>query len=677
MKLRVLASSIAGGLLLSGVLPVSARAADGEDLFKSKCLLCHAPEEARALPSDTTWTGFVTAHRAKAPWLIGTQDVGPVAGYLTAQDRQAAGGDRRVKFSRGGEVTHQLVIAPAASLHVNVVNPRVETVLNTYAIAELQQSGVPFFEKIAQAGLPLDADLASITSEDAFWYSRYNVEALAVHSGMGLHLVHARNLVLQANEDTLAPQEFLDNLMETYRTRTGLDAVPKGYWPVYAEFASGTPFLQEIPDFDDPETLRWDAANFDKTILTGALGFGMAGQTLWAGYLLGATHGDNLIGNDAEEGYLGAILLTEVINKLYLLRDELAFDGEALGEVNPFSYEAKLKYFPHAYGVEIAYDDLSAPPKPARFTVADTSSMLSDQAALLWGASEYYHVSDPKIEDAWDALFGSPADGALFPPETHDVARGIVNVVKQNLVAMHFDVTKKTFVSSWDNGARGQELTTADAGMLLAALARVHAALHDDEALVADVEKLIEWQADYLSANMQQRDGGFVESINVETSAQSTVPRTLLAQSMAIRGLLAAKEVTGKSEYRDSALTAYQFMENRLWSATGQSFRTAEGNDLSLHTPQTVAATLAALREIVLATRNQAALERFKTFFTQAVKRGGMQLAELSEAGETANTQKEALTPDTDGDGVRKPAFAGGTFGVAPVFPSVVQIATP
>ncbi len=677
MKLRVLAASIAGGLLLIGAQSVSAQTGEGEQVFKSKCLLCHSQEEARTLPPTETWPNFLTAHRSKAAWLIAPGEARTIANYLAGEDRRAAGGDRRVQFARTGEVTQQLVIAPAARLHANVVNPRVDTAKNAYAAAEFQLSGVPFFEQIAQVGLPLDADLASITSEDAFWYSRYNMEALAVHSGMGLHLVHARNLVLQANEDNVTPQIFLANLFETYRERTGLEEVPDGYWPVYAEFASGAPFLQEIPDFDDPETLRWDPRNFDTTLHLGALGHAMAEQTLWAGYLLGATHGDNLIGNDAEEGYLGAILLTEVINKLYLIRDELAFDGAALGEVDPFAYQAKLKYFPHAYGVEIAYDDLSAPPKPARFTVADTSSQLADQAALLWGASEYYHLSDPKIEDVWDALFGSPADGALFPPETHDVARGIVNVVKQNIVAMHFDVTAKTFVSSWDNGERGNELRTADAGVLLMALARVHAALHDDEALVADVEKLIEWQADYLSNNLQHRDGGFVEAINVTTAAQSTVPRTLLAQTMAIRGLLAAQAVTGKSEYRDSAATAYEFMENSLWSATGRSYRTAEGSALALHTPETVASTLAALRELVLATRNQKALERFKIFFTQTVKRAGMQLAELDEAGETADTQKEALTPDTDGDGVRKPAFAGGPFGVAPVFPSVIQVATP
>ena len=679
MSVRTLAMVVSGGLFLFGISVPRAWSDQAEALFKSKCLLCHSQKEAQTLPGGQTWTEFLRRHRTTAPWLISGGETQAIGEYLTGLDRRrSAGGGQRIDFSSASSgTTYQLVMSPAGKLHASVVNPRFNVSDAAYATAELMLAGVPFFEQLAQRGLPLDAELASITSEDAFWYSRYNMETMAVQSGIGLHLVHARNLVLQAQEDNVSPREYLDGLLTTYRERTGLETAPRGLMPIYAPFTSGMPFLLEVPDFKDAETLRWDHTKFDKTLSTSALGYSMVAETLWAGYFLGATHDDDRFGNDASEGYLGALLLTQVINNLYLLKDELAFDGDALGEVQPFSYEATLKYFPHRYSVEIAYDDLSAPPKPARFMVADTSSQLADQCAVLWGVSEFYHVSDPKIEDAWDGLFGSPADGALFPPETHDVARGLAQVVIKNLVAMHFDTTKKTFVSTWDGGDRGQTLTAADAGLLLMALERVHTSLHDAEALRADVEKLVEWQAVYLSENLQQRDGGFIEEINTTTAAQSAVPRTLLGQSLAIRGLLAAHKVTGDDTYRNGALTAFQFMEDHLWSASANCYRTAEGSDLSLHTPRTVAATLGALRELVLATGNEQALARFKTFFTQAVKRHGLQLAEREHVGETAGSVKEALMPDADGDGVRKPAFAGGSFGAAPVFVSQVQIPTP
>lgn len=674
--LRTVAAALAAGALLTSASAAWAQQSPAESLFRSKCLLCHSQEEAQTLPADQTWPDFLARHRSKAPWLVSESENRQIAEYLAGESRRREGTAHRVQFG-APETRTQLVLAPAGQLHTNVVNPRFDVADGAFAASEMMLAGVPFFEQIAQRGLPLDPELASITSEDAFWYSRYNVETIATESGIGLALVHARNLVLQAREDNVSPQEYLDGLLNTYKERTGLDEVPAGYAPIYAPFTSGAPFLQEIPDFTDPKTLRWDHTKFDKTLSTRALGNTMVADTLWAGYFLGATHDDDRFGNDAEEGYLGAVLLTEVINNLYLLRDELAYDGGALGEVQPYSYEAKLKYFPHAYNVEIAYEDLDAPPKPARFTVADTSSQLADQAALLWAAAEFYHLSDPKVEDTWDALFGSPADGALFPPETHELAGGIIRVVVKNLVAMHFDTTKRSFVSTWDNGERGQTLSAADAGLLLLALERVHTAIHDVEDLRADVEELIGWQADYLNNNMQLRDGGFVEDINLATAAQSQVPRSLVGQALAVRGLLAAYKVTGKEEYKNSAMTGFQFMEDHLWSATGKCYRTSEGSDLSLHTPRTVGATLGALREIVLATGNEQALKRFKTFFREAVKINGMQLAELDQVGETSDTVKDALMPDADGDGVRKPAFAGGSYGAAPVLVSEVQIATP
>jgi len=67
--------------------------------------------------------------------------------------------------------------------------------------------------------------------------------------------------------------------------------------------------LTELPDFANYETLRWNPQKFDKTIIPAALGQTLWGQTLWAGYFLGSKHGENLLGNDAAEGYIGAVMV--------------------------------------------------------------------------------------------------------------------------------------------------------------------------------------------------------------------------------------------------------------------------------------------------------------------------------------------------------------------------------
>ena len=63
--------------------------------------------------------------------------------------------------------------------------------------------------------------------------------------------------------------------------------------------------------------------------------------------------------------------------------------------------------------------------------------------------------------------------------------------------------------------------------------------------------------------------------------------------------------------------------------------------------------------------------------FVSAMKVNGMQLAELEPTGEKMASVKDVMTPDFDGDGVRKPHFAGGKFGIAPVLAGQIEVSTP
>jgi hypothetical protein len=150
-------------------------------------------------------------------------------------------------------------------------------------------------------------------------------------------------------------------------------------YPVFLEFASGEPGLTELPDFRDYNTLRWNPQKFDRTISPAALGQALYGQSLWAEYFLSSKHGENLLGNDAVEGYIGSMLVTEAVSKMHFLKAEAVYDGRELGAVDPFSYEAKLLYYPHRIAVELSYPD-DAPPVAESFQVVDPSSQLFDQA---------------------------------------------------------------------------------------------------------------------------------------------------------------------------------------------------------------------------------------------------------------------------------------------------------
>lgn len=664
-------------LLLFVGSPAMAQSVSGEDMFGEKCAICHSIDRAlnRFDPTEG-WEKVVARQRAKAPFWISAEEAGAVVKYLEGRERKVTAGRPELLPDATAARQSLIVVEPAGRLNDNVAESRFYTANGAYAANELFLSGVRFFEKITQLGLPTDKELVGITSEEAYWYSRYIMSALTMESGMGVHLQRSRRVVLMAEEEGIAPEEFYTKFIERVQERTGLESPPPGMYPIFIEFASGEPELTELPDFKNYRTLRWNPQKFDKTVSPAALGQSLYNQSLWAEYFFESKHGENLLGNDAIEGYVGAVLVSEAVSKMHFLRAEAAFDGRKLTAVDPFAYEAKLLYFPHRIAVELSYPE-EGPPVPLSFQVIDPSSHLFDQASLLLGTSEFYYFSDPKIEDNWDAVFGSPAEGALFPPEPHNAAKGLTGVVLKNIMAMHFDPVRQSFVSVWEKGERGTAIRSADAGMVLAALANVHRAFHDDDEIRQGARTMLERQATFLSEYMQLPDGGFVESYDLATSAHSEVPRSLASQALAVRGLLAAYEITENSSYLEAALSALNFMNEKLWSPAAKIYRSAEGVELSRYSPLEVGAVLGALREMVLLRQDGSALNRFKQFFVSALKNNGMQLAELQPTGENMESVKDVMTPDSDGDGVRKPQFAGGKFGVAPVVAGLIEVSTP
>ncbi|RJP19584.1 MAG: hypothetical protein C4520_12630 [Candidatus Abyssobacteria bacterium SURF_5] len=649
----------------------------GEPLFKEKCGICHSLDRAlnRFDPTES-WEKVVSRQRAKAPFWVSAEEGRAITGYLDTRGKIVSSGRPDLLPEQMQTRQSVIVVEPASRMNPNVSEARFNTAKAAYAANELFLSGVPFFEKITQLGLPTDKDLVTITSEDSFWYSRYGMSALQFESGMGLHLLQSRRTILQSEEEGISPKEFYDGFLARVQERTGLTSPPAGVYPVFAEFASGDPELTQLPNFQDYSTLRWNPQKFDKTISLGALGQALYNQTLWAEYFFGSKHGENLLGNDATEGYLGALLVAEAVNKMHFLISEAAFDGKKLGQVNPFSYEAKLLYYPRQIAVDLSYPD-DAPPIPESYAVLDPTSTLFDQASLLLGASEFYYFSDPKVEDNWDAVFGSPAEGALFPPEPHNSAKGLSGVVLKNIVAMHYNPVRQTFVSTWANGERGKTIAAADAGLVLVALKNTYTAFHDDEEIRQGARKMLERQAEFLFDYLQLPDGGFANEYNLETSAHSEDPRKLVTQALAIRGLLAAYAVTEDQKYQESAMSALNFMNEKLWSPDAKIYRSEEEAALSHLSPMDMGATLGALREVVLARKDEDVLRKFMIVFISVLQQNGMQLAELTPTGEKFGSVADVMTPDSDSNGVRKPQFAGGRFGVAPVLAGQIAVPSP
>jgi len=580
-------------------------------------------------------------------------------------------------------------------------------------------------------------DVGSSFNKDSYWYSRYNLGNLLFRSGMGIHIVHNPLFLHHSQTDRKAdgtkmfprPVDFMHFKIRQFCARTGLPCrldpqnrdnpkafPPQGVFPIFLEFSSGSPRFTQPPVLNDFSTLRWDPASIDRTILAGALGQTLMKEVLWSedffAYHRKGPNGETLFGNDKEygNGFRGAVLTAMSITKMFTLKSSLAYEPKSgiLGGVDPKTYDPKkgLRYFPHAIRAEFKTMP-GMPPKPVAWKVTDPTSRLFDQASLLWGTSEFYFYSDPKVKDSFDVLFGDQGDhrstGALFPLKPHVLSMGLAAVVFKNMMAMHFDKEHGSFDSEATPGHRSGRIRTADAGMTLVALANVLRRLRDaPHMLLGMVQKAVTAQGNFLKNKLQAADGGFANSYSF-TSGPSRDTRTLTSQGLGIQGLLAAYSVTGDPALLEAAHKAYDFANRTFWSQGAKSYRSEEGVRVSTYTPRNVGAMLGALRELAVLAKGSERTEitgRIDGFFAAAETRHRQQLAEIDPTGEPippmaqlkrikaklmqlmktdpqrAKMMKMKMA-DVDGDGVPKPGMAGGAFGFAPVPAAEVKVATP
>lgn len=445
-------------------------------------------------------------------------------------------------------------------------------------------------------------------------------------------------------------------------------------------------FRYRVAYRDNFETLRWSDDKMDHTIDMGGVGQTLMKAVLWSEYFFRQTHHGTYLGNSPEEGFRGAMLNLASISKMLLMKSALLFDGQKLVGVDPFKYDPsrKLLYFPHRTAVKTRYvGDL--PPRLENFKVADQASELFDQASLLWGLSEYFYFMDPArpaTDDylqegfaAWDKVFGdnTPFDGTLFERKYLQLARGLANVVLKNIDFMHKDTGSGILVSRWlPQNQTSRKTSVADLGMALVALGNyAHHLRGAEPELSQRAADLLRRQADFL-VKQQGADGSFPESFDLATGAPADSERSLLSQAFAVRGLLAAHQLTQDPRYLDAGKRAYKFMNDELWSAEHGLYRSRHGAATTVYTPLNLGAALGAMREMLLLTKNADEYQRYKRFWVQAVNSSGIQQSEYEETGD-----REFGTADSDGDGIPRLDFGHGKYGIAPVYAGRVEIDTP
>ncbi|MFQ5670083.1 MAG: hypothetical protein ACE5HD_06130 [Acidobacteriota bacterium] len=591
-----------------------------------------------------------------------------------------------------------------------VVDHRFTTKPAMYLANEEILSGNGFLEKALQYNLVPrnDMDFINITANESYWYSRYNLSWLLAKSRMGIHVVHGPYLTLKAMEregrvfdnrsrgeqKVANRQVLLDEIIPIYLDRTGFPRRFEDASPIMLEYASGDPYLPRAVDTNDDFegqvngkvdyedsylTLRWDHAKMDKSIDMGGVGQTLVKQTLWMEYFFRQNHLDGkLLGNDAEDGFRGCMLNLMAVSKMLLLKSALFYDGKKFQGVDPFSYDpgAEILYIPHIIKPRLIMAG-DIPPRAEWYTAKDASSQLFDQASLLWGTSEFFHFSDPRVPDNYDNIFGDnfPYDGSVMEQKWNALAHGLSDVLVKNILSMHRDPATGLLASVWTpGGSVGSRITLQDAGMAMIGLANyIHNIsmtpdLHDQAA------KLLETEAKFL-LTIQSEDGSFPEAFDMRTQAPLGERHLLLAQGFAVRGLLRAYEELGDDAFLLAAGRSIDFMNTRLWDEETGVYRSTADAALTTYTPMNLGAALGALREWILVARDTSQIPRYKRFHVQGLNRGGILLAEEAETGEI---DISASSHDSDADGLQWFGKAGKNGRpVAAVHASRVEIETP
>lgn len=587
-----------------------------------------------------------------------------------------------------------------------------------YLANEMYLSGTEFFLRMSERKLPIanDPQLSFLTNVEAYWYSRYNLVSVNARSRMGIGAIHGPYLDLLAQETQelnrfgrergeLAASNkdvMLTRVVASYLARTGMPKKFENAVPIMLEFQSGDPHFTTPIDLeiqpngraryiDDYETMRWSHDRMDKTIDMGGVGQTMLKKVLWAKFFLRRNHTDEdfpgqvFLGNNAEDGMRGAVLTLSAVSTMLMVKAALFCDPSEteyrlswpvrsyrLTGVDPVAYSPKqgLRYLPHKIRPVLIYMN-DMPVRHYDFAVKDATSELWDQASWLWATTEFFDYANPRRQDNWNQVFGyqTPYDGSVMEQKYALLARGLANTVLSNLEAMH--LADGVLISSWTpEDGKSSGVAVADLALASVALANFVEKMDLEPERQRRAREILRAQADFL-LRVSAEDGSYHEMYGVPSGTPSG-KRDMTSQAFAIRALLATHRVTGDSRYLDAAKRTGATWNAEFWDEKAWLYRNNPNEEHVVYTPVDVAAGLAALRELVLATGDVALLTRFKRFFVQAVDASGMMQSEDRFTGEDLEKVR-AGNPDSDGDGIPFLSGGDGRHGIDSVFASVVE----
>ena len=570
---------------------------------------------------------------------------------------------------------------------------------------ELFESGEPWAEALGynlddlDPMIPNSPDQFSYeTGIESYEYSRYLLNTLNGRSGLGLHMMWSP--IVMANA-AMQPASFDGQF--TGGTANGFkeDDMLMMMIGNFGANANFTPFAHPFPQFADflegdnnlPQTVqpgflhdfgstRWNRSLMDKTLNLGAMGQSASKQYLWAQDMLSAFHDSADNGIDADgtnspdlpgspmfdpnnnifyggnniDGFIGQVLTAESINKTKFILTQLAFDGTALGGVDPATYDPAngIKYFPTKIAVTETSVATGLPPKWDTFTAVDPMSKIFDQWSYLLATTSYMDMMDPNnTSDAAHLAYREVFDGFPFPdamqntgtPGPYDLMKGASKVIFMNMMAMHFNSSEGTFIDGamlngsgmpmMDNMVKG-----LNAGYVLVALDKFIPQFTGTP-LETMATNALNAQVNYIINNIKDPNGGFYNMFTIGAGADTSAKK-LMSNAAIVRGLYAAYHATNNATYLTEANAGYDYIIANFYVPSSAVFKTVEGSMNATYTPKNLGVLAGLLREANLIGGKVNAKTIYTNTFDAIYNK--MILTEAEATGETGS--------DSDNDGI-------------------------
>jgi hypothetical protein len=267
----------------------------------------------------------------------------------------------------------------------------------------------------------------------------------------------------------------------------------------------------------------------------------------------------------------------------------------------------------------------------------------------------YLSAGELSIVEDWINTGAKKSPSTPVPPPR--IGLDLATALRKNLEAMHYDATLGVMLDRHDGDAPVLYAAASSTGRALQALALyLHAQPTDTGA-----REMLVHACGFVLDTLTDAEGNAIAGYDLER-LEPTGPADLQGHARLAAGLLAA----GRVLLDDDVLARGRKLGSVMlspawWDATLGLFRTSQERSGRRYTPTSLAAVLAALRELAQDGAVTGARDAHDKLL--ATLRPFLAYSEWDGLGEVLGDDN----PDTDGNGVPEPAAAGGENGRAPL----------